>query len=328
MRELSFRVAVTARPSPAPDDYMRQSLVVNELEREALRAHFYGESFESIQARLGIPFDESIHARLFAEMNELLGYGPGGPKRRPRRLFEPVPPVADPPDQFTTRDELVVALERVPATEAVSTWESLLEQAPGTGLWPVLLSETHPGRVRDLLIEPATEDGPSADSLVAEGLRADARRLLDQWWSSWNIDSEEDSPGAQGLDRSRQLPPCKPQLIPESGLAVIGLFPCRDSYEVPALLNYGGWNGSPTADEHVTVLKYWQETCSARLQSLAEDTVELAVAQPPKSPAEALALAQDHFSYAPELSSNTIYGGIHDLASALPASRCWHFWWD
>jgi hypothetical protein len=207
-------------------------------------------------------------------------------------------------------------------------WQSLLADAPTSGRWPVILSESHSRPLHPLIDDAGQPTLPSATSLIEQARTLDPRRILDQWWQQ-NAEDQEALGRAWSEQRpKRPAPPVQARLIPDSGRAVIGLFPGNDSYEVPAILGYGGWNGSPSASEHVAILKYWQDHYDARLQAMSHDTIELIVGRPPETDADALALARDHFSYASDIPSDTVYRNVGGLASALPASHHWHFWWD
>jgi hypothetical protein len=195
---------------------------------------------------------------------------------------------------------------------------------------PVIVSEAGLGRLQ-LLFEPASEPGfPSASSVLEDARNIEARRFLDQTWQD-NVALNEEAMTLGPLSEqppARSMPPVQARLIPNVGSALIGLFPCDDSYEVPAILAYGGWNGCPFPAEHVAILRYWQDRYDARLQAISHDTIEVFVGRPPETDSDALALARDHFSYAEDIPSDTVYPNVGALASVLPVSRHWHFWWD
>jgi hypothetical protein len=232
------------------------------------------------------------------------------------------------PDRFVTRDGLEVLLRVVTAEEVIQTWDELVQVGPNSGGWPVILSQ-RPG-LDDLrrLIEDASEpELESASSLLERARATDPLRFFDERWQT-DAQYEENLNEGPFSERtpSRPLPPIQARLAPDSGSAVIGLFPCNDSYEIPAILAYGGWNGSPSPSEHVAILQYWQEHYGARLQCLSADTIELAVGRPPVVYEDALSLARDQICYADF--SDSPYPNVGALASVLPAGRHWHFWWD
>jgi hypothetical protein len=286
--------------------------------REALRAHlFEHEPLEAIERRLGIPFDETTVAE-FLESSLAQAR-----QASSRPIEEPLP------ESFITRDGLDVSLHSVAAEEVIAAWRSRLSEAPISGRWPVILSSTHPSSIRDQIEIASDSDLPPASELIEQAKTLDARLFLDQArQQATQYDTESSDRLFSEQAPSRPLPPVPAPLIPTEGHATIGLFPCNNSYEIPAILAYGGWNGSPTPSEHVAILWYWQDLYNARLQALSDDTLELAVGQPPKSAAVALAIARDHFSYADISHSLGMYPNVGALASVLPGSDHWHFWWD
>lgn len=295
--------------------------------REALRARmFEHQSFEEIERRLGIPFDDSIMTRILEEITAEMGFVPRSPQ-------EPLPGVVESlSDSFSLGDEIEIVLRRVPATEAISAWEALLADAPSSGRWPVIFSQRYGGGIRELLEYAEEEGSASARAHLDEARTLSGRELLDKAWKDFfkYEDEEELRDGPLSERRpTRTLPPIVAKLIPTSDSAVIGLIPCNDSFEIPAILGYGSWNGTPSPAEHVAILRYWQEHHhEARLQALSPDTLELAVGRPPDPGDQALAVARDHFAYASDISSDTMYTSVGALASVLPMSRHWHFWWD
>jgi Domain of unknown function (DUF4253) len=229
-------------------------------------------------------------------------------------------------DRFVTRDGVEVLLCVVPAEEVVQTWADLVGLGTYSGGWPVILSE-RPGLddLRRLIQDASEPDLDSVSSLLEKARATDPLRFFDEPWQT-AARYEENLTEGPLLERtpSRPLPPVQARLAPDSGSAVIGFFPCNDSYEIPAILAYGGWNGSPSPSEHVANLQYWQDHYDARLQCLSADTIELAVGRPPVVHEDALSVARDQICYADF--SDSPYPNVGALASVLPASRHWHFW--
>jgi hypothetical protein len=57
------------------------------------------------------------------------------------------------------------------------------------------------------------------------------------------------------------------------------------------------------------------------------DTLELSVSRPPTTDQAALALAREHYSYAPDIVQQGT-GDVETLAATLKNARAWFFWWD
>ena len=113
---------------------------------------------------------------------------------------------------------------------------------------------------------------------------------------------------------------------PLDSVAVV-LMPTSRSWEVPAYFLWGGWSHNPWPHEHVMLLRHWSETYGADVVVMSADVIEMTVAEPPKDDDEAIALAREHFLYAPDI----VWQGTSDLASlasAIQNAPVWFFWWD
>jgi len=112
--------------------------------------------------------------------------------------------------------------------------------------------------------------------------------------------------------------------LPEVAIVLV---PATESWQVPCLLGYGGWNECPAPEEHSAVLKRWQERYGATLVAMTSDTIELAVDRPPRSRDDALALAREHYVYCADIVDQGTRT-IEALAAALLNAPVWFFWWD
>ena len=61
---------------------------------------------------------------------------------------------------------------------------------------------------------------------------------------------------------------------------------------------------------------------------MTHDTLELAVANPPATFAEAVPLAHEQYAYAADIVTQGEHDTVGTLAAALVGSPHWHFWWD
>lgn len=108
---------------------------------------------------------------------------------------------------------------------------------------------------------------------------------------------------------------------------VICKVPTARSWEVPAYLCFGPWNESPTAEEHVALLRYWHENYGADIITLLGDLIECTVSRPPTEREQALALAWEQFVYCPDIVMQGT-DTVSALAAALCGGKTWFFWWD
>lgn len=101
----------------------------------------------------------------------------------------------------------------------------------------------------------------------------------------------------------------------------------KESWHIPAIFQYGGWNGCPLPDVQCAVWKYWQEKYDAHIVGLASDTIEAAVNSPPINKEQALELAWQQFLFCDEIVSQWTES-VNSLAGILLNSDKWYFWWD
>jgi hypothetical protein len=136
----------------------------------------------------------------------------------------------------------------------------------------------------------------------------------------WPEDAFPNSPFAAGRrvthgfdDRSRSV--------------VLALVPTPRSWEVPAYLEFGGWNANPPPVEHVAVHRNWHEQYGAQLVAMQFDVLEMMVARPPKTRQAALRLARDQYHYCEDIVEQGTRT-LEQLASGLLRGESWFFWWD
>jgi Domain of unknown function (DUF4253) len=114
-----------------------------------------------------------------------------------------------------------------------------------------------------------------------------------------------------------------------SGNVYIALLPTVDGWQIPAYLNFGGWNWCPAPDEHVCLLKHWQEEYGADLMGMTSTTIELCVRRPPTDRESAITLAWEHYVYCHEtIGYDLVTNTLEDLAARLLNGSLWRCWWD
>lgn len=107
----------------------------------------------------------------------------------------------------------------------------------------------------------------------------------------------------------------------------LGLVPVERGADALAAI---GWAGAATCDLPAMspVLRSWEDRFGARVIALHADRLHLSVAAPPRTPAEALPVAAEHFAFCPD----TIWQGYDTIRAyveeRLLGSPHWTFWWD
>ena len=225
------------------------------------------------------------------------------------------------PASFTTRDGLVVRL-----TPDLATPDE-------PGVWSLIVGRTSvlDSDPLEQIIEHAADPhtAPMA-SILAAAERIDAANVLARTWEEDQPVDEE--PEAHELfDESAPSsppPPIPSRIVRKPGLAVLAQVPVATGEDALAALGFGNWNACPPPEEHVSILRYWRRRYGARLRAMADDILELDVAEPPMSFDAALPLAREQYAYAGDIVMQSEHDTIGVLAAALVGSRHWHFWWD
>ncbi|UQX01259.1 DUF4253 domain-containing protein [Streptomyces sp. RerS4] len=177
----------------------------------------------------------------------------------------------------------------------------------------------------------------------------DAETVLREYWDAVIPDPAEGAEGEEliapfGRDRPPLAPPGTP--TPDADAAAdaatralladgwlgrprLALVPAARRADVPAAI---GWSGPCNHDDDTArisaVLRSWEERYDARVLAIGFDRLDLYVAAPPRTPAEALAVAAEHFAFCPD----NVWQGSGTVAAyaeeAVVGQSHWSFWWD
>jgi len=205
-------------------------------------------------------------------------------------------------------------------SQAISLWHTLRSIVDETRFWPVLgwdrqTLEAHDEDFGDL------QEGSSTD-IVEAGLKLDA--------ASWLRDRVQSEPELYKCEKGTWPNNVQARYaftIPLRNSVTIALVPTTTSWHVPAILRFGGWNNCPSAEEHVCMMKRWNDHYGAEVVGITADVVEMYVTRPPVDRAGARELAWEQFVYCPD----TIHQGaetLEALSASLLQATVWHFWWD
>lgn len=223
----------------------------------------------------------------------------------------------------------------VPGEKAEEVWLRLREQVDASGLWPVILGTEDDCEEQVYAVNHPEELGhEAAEAIIKKGLVLNATEWLDERYNAQpdffqtdEVKGGDDYSAFNAISKKYQfytVMDLQKMYHPDINIALV---PTRNSWEVPALLYYGGWNECPVPEAHVAMLRYWNEKHGAELFSMAGDVLELYVRHPPTEPAAALALAREQFIYC----SDIVHQGtetLHALAEEIAGSHGWFFWWD
>jgi len=227
----------------------------------------------------------------------------------------------------TTQSGHDIRALRLPAGELVPWWHRLRGVHESTGYWPVLLG-ADPGD----MYEGLPGGGMSGYDDAAQLARA--ANLNPQTLRDLRDPTEDDDFYAERDERRRD--PAPDSLAAHAAVVTIAetagllaLVPAAHGWEVPAILGWdGGCNYGLEPLDHVVYLRDWHARYGVELVGMSSDQVlEVVVARPPTTPAEALAVAAEHYDYCPDIVDQGV-GTLTRLAADQVGSASWYFWWD
>jgi len=100
-----------------------------------------------------------------------------------------------------------------------------------------------------------------------------------------------------------------------------------ESWHLPALLNFGGWNDCPDPEIHCAMWQYWQKTYDAHIVAMSHDVIEAKVLRPPRTRDQAMELAWQQYLYCSEIVDEGVQS-LSNLAASLIDHDLWYFWWE
>ena len=215
----------------------------------------------------------------------------------------------------------------LPGTEAVATCLRLRQE--GAGIFtPVMLGD--PNELEGLLdgLESNAESTPkeiieqsraiTISSFIKDRMEEDEELYRDVEDGEWPDNVKPSSELTGHTDIVRRTPLKR---------VAICKVPTPRSWEVPAYLGFGGWNSSPSPEQHVAILRYWHEKYGADIITLTNDTIECTVSNPPTTRQQAMELAREQFIYCSDIVTQGTLT-ISSLAASLQGGTTWFFWWD
>jgi hypothetical protein len=221
---------------------------------------------------------------------------------------------------------------------APGVWTSLLPARRAAGLHPVLLD----------VEEQAPEDWDLDPGMMSYPGDHDPEEVLAELWEC-EADNDEEmeviapfGPQWPGLAPAQELAADPDDRAAEVASSFIeekwskdfraALVPARRSADIPAAI---GWTGPVNYEPDVaalcSVLRSWEDRFGIRVVALTFDQLILSVAAPPKTLAEAEAVAAEHFAFCPD-NINQGKEDYDDLSAyaeqEILGKDHWRFWWD
>ncbi|WP_461007818.1 DUF4253 domain-containing protein [Streptomyces capparidis] len=215
------------------------------------------------------------------------------------------------------------------------SWARLLPARERAGLYPVLLGGED-GEPWHMELAPELAGEPDGHDGVA---------VLERWWAQRVAAGGGQAPFGTRWPGPAAAPPSpSPGEAPDAVAARVagalvdfralsaprvGLIPARRGADVLAAVGWTGpLNYGNDAAPFSAVLRSWEDRFGARVVALESDVLHLAVPCPPRTVAQALPIAAEHFAFCPD---NVWQGGgglVRYAEQNLLGKRHWSFWWD
>ena len=235
-------------------------------------------------------------------------------------------------------------------SQAIPLWRRLRERVSQTEHWPLLVGEQ---KDLDVLREQwQSLDFGTTKEILQRALTIDAVQwferkheevvdeLLEFGGQLYSTSAEELLGSAEefrGLPRGlwpTESSPCHEFQIP-IGMAsrkplpqvYVALVPTATCWHVPAHLRFGAWNECPQSEEHVALMRFWQQNFGAEVVGITSDVVEMLVGCPPSNRIDALKLAKQQYLYCQDIVDQGTQT-LEVLAASLLGGTSWFFWWD
>lgn len=185
------------------------------------------------------------------------------------------------------------------------------------------------------------EDKKTAEEVAREALSLDIPAWIEKKLAEWSDGEMADYKRDEGLSSAAEgkhdftywisEPLLGEVRRPHGSLNIIlACIPETAPWRLPFWITPCGGGETPSMVEQMAFFRRWHEAYGAVPAVVASSSWSLIVARPPKTYAEAEALAWEHFAFCPDcvdqmgLEPNT----IRALAEQLIGATAWHFWWD
>jgi hypothetical protein len=247
------------------------------------------------------------------------------------RLLSELDHEAGPNSPLKLCDGTPVRVVQVPGDEAAEAWRLLRDEAPNSGLWPVLTGSPEDTSLLADTVRFNCKDGFNFKRVLERASEVDVDRELSKVADAYGVRAQH----LRGSGPLPEYPYPKDQFLvpldvltqeplPEVGIA---LLPIEESWQAPAILPWGNYNDNPRPEVHVAILRDWSRRYDAVLASMTGEVLEMSVGRPPASEEEALDLAREQFMYSPDIVQQGV-GDVETLAAAVKNAHAWYFWWD
>ena len=225
-------------------------------------------------------------------------------------------------------------LIKVAASDAAKAYKEHRESAESTGLTPLVLADY---RFAETILKRLQDSPASGQKCLAKALKMDGGTFLKKRREKEekalkkmkeSIEEMEESLLGKWPKKPRQSPQLSYLIDRSKEVGILLLeIPPADSWQIPALIEFGGWDLVPLPEEQAAVHRRWAEAYGSEVFAISYSTIMCRVARPPMTKEDAIALAWEHYRYCDD---RVLQGSddISTLAAELLNAPEWYFWFD
>jgi hypothetical protein len=215
---------------------------------------------------------------------------------------------------------------KIDGTDAVPLWHRVSSSLRPMGFWPVIVREAS-----ELLesVKWAIKEGGRFDGTLTAAEAIDPPKWFPKQSELCFSESHLPPHGEWPLhaESAREILGVRDHQRRWRTAMDIWIVPASHGWQLPAVLQFGGWNDCPAPEVQVAVLRYWHERYGSELTLVGRDTLEFTVSRPPTTRNAAMALAEEQYAYCYDIVEQGV-DTIEALAAILLHGRTWYFWWD
>jgi hypothetical protein len=239
---------------------------------------------------------------------------------------------------FRSQPDPIASLS-VDGRDAVAQWRKLRALTASSGHYPILVGDEDDLSRHHEAIESAPQPTASIIEAVDAALdpvawarehltsQGEEMGLEDEYQAHLDLLEEEPAPWPDGAPMEAFTIPTNLSTREPRPRVSLLLLPTRTSWHVPAYLRFGDWNECPSPELHAGLMRAWERQYGAEVAGISGDVVEMTVARPPTTRAEATRLAVAQFAYCADIVDQGTQS-VAALAAALLDAPVWFFWWD
>jgi hypothetical protein len=215
--------------------------------------------------------------------------------------------------------ERVVHIVSIGSADGMETAKKFLAVSENTGYVPLFIENEDYDDYMENLVDNHRRTSNDGSTFAAKLIAAGESLDVDEWMAKHGNYKDEIGDFSKSKTTWSKIPTAE-KLI---------LVPVKNSWQIPAVIYFGGWNSCPRAEVHIAMHKRWHDKYRSELVALGKDAVYCFVNKPIRTRDDALLLAKEQAVYCHDnVDQGSGDGTISGLAVDLLDATAWSFWWD